>query len=98
MSRPRQTKETREQDAKNAFRMEIKLQRVQLDMTQGELADFAGMDRSVLSRFLADPDKLNVGRLRRIIQALALDPVVILQLLGYDSKTIQAINRETKSA
>ena len=98
MSRPRQTKESREQEAKEAFRLEIKLQRVHFDMTQGERADQAGMDRSVLSRFLAEPDKLNVGRLRKIIQALQLDPLIILPLLGYDNRTIQNINRQEKSA
>lgn len=95
MSRPRQTAESREKAAKDAFRLEIKVQRVHYDMTQGELADVAGMDRSVLSRFLADPDKLNVGRLRKIIHALDLNPVTILALLGYEPRVIQNINKES---
>ena len=95
MSRPRQTAESREKAAKDAFRLEIKVQRVHYDMTQGELADVAGMDRSVLSRFLADPDKLNVGRLRKIIRALDLNPVTILALLGYEPRAIQNINKES---
>ena len=44
MSRPRQTKESRDAAAKDAFRLEIKLQRVLYDMTQGELADEVDMD------------------------------------------------------
>ena len=94
MSRPRQTAESREKAAKDAFRMEIKLQRVHYDMTQGELADEVEMDRSVLSRFLADPDKLSVGRLRKIIHALDLNPKTILALLGYEPRVIQNINKE----
>lgn len=94
MSRPRQTKESRETAAKDAFRLEVKLQRVRNGMTQGELADYADMDRSVLSRFLADPDKLSVGRLRKIIRALDINPLTILTLLGYDIKDIQKMNKE----
>ena len=95
MSRPRQTTESRDAAAKDAFRLEIKLQRVHYDMTQGELADQAGMDRSVMSRFLADPDKLSVGRLRKIIRALDLNPLTILALLGYEPSVIQNINKES---
>lgn len=94
MSRPRQTMESRDAAAKDAFRLEIKLQRVHYDMTQGELADHAGMDHSVMSRFLADPDKLSVGRLRKIIRALDLNPLTILALLGYEPRVIQNINKE----
>ena len=95
MRRPRQTAESREKAAKDAFRLEIKVQRVHYDMTQGELADVADMNRSVLSRCLADPDKLSVGRLRKIIHALDLNPLTILAVLGYDPRTIQNINKES---
>lgn len=94
MSRPRQTRESLEAEAKNAFRQEIRVRRVLLDMTQGELADQADMDRSVLSRFLADPDKLSVGRLRKIIHALELRPDIILALLGYEPKEIRSFIQE----
>ena len=95
MSRPRQTAESREKAAKDAFRQEIKLQRVRYDMTQSELADHADMNRSVLSRCLADPDKLSVGRLRKIIHALDLNPLTILAVLGYEPRVIQNINKES---
>lgn len=97
MSRPRQTKESRDAAAKDAFRLEVKLQRVRCDMTQGELADFADMDRSVLSRFLADPDKLSVGRLRKIIEALDISPLTVLALLGYDPKKLRNQVKELNS-
>lgn len=84
MSRPRQTRESREAAAKDAFRLEVKLQRTRYGMTQGELADCADTDRSVMSRLLAEPDKLSVGRLRKIIHTLEIDRNIVLALLGYE--------------
>lgn len=89
MSKLRKNKEDLIQAAKESFRLEVKLQRVRFDMTQGELADQVDMDRSVLSRCLADPDKLSVGRLRKIIQILDIEPEIILALLGYSQKQIK---------
>ena len=94
MSRPRQTAQSREAAAKDAFRLEIKLQRVRFGFTQADLAEHEDMDRTVLSRCLAEPDKLTLGRLRKIIQALHLDPLMILALLGYEPRVIQNINKE----
>ena len=94
MARPRKTKEGQIQSTKKAFQLEVKLQRVRLDMTQGELADAIGMNRSVLSRSLANPDKLSVERLRRIGQTLDLNPLTILALLGYESKVIQSMLKD----
>lgn len=89
MSKLRKTKEDMIQAAQESFQLEVKLQRVRFDMTQGELADRVDMNRSVLSRCLADPDKLSVGRLRKIIQILSIDPEIILALLGYSQKQIR---------
>ena len=89
MSRPSQTAQSREAAAKDAFRLEIKLQRVRFGFTQAELAEQADMDRTVLSRCLAEPDKLSVGRLRKIIQTLSIEPEIILALLGYSQKQIK---------
>lgn len=94
MSRPRQTKESREAEAKAAFRTEVKIRQLQLDMTQADIAQAADMDRSVLSRSLMEPDKLSVGRLRKIIQAMDLSPVIILGLLGYDRKVTGKLEGE----
>ena len=89
MSKLRKTKEDMIQAAKESFQLEVKLQRVRFDMTQGELADQAGMDRSVLSRFLADPDRLRVEQLRNIIRVLDIEPEIILALLGYSQREIK---------
>lgn len=91
MSRPRVTPEMAIDAAKQAFRQEVKIQRVRYDLTQGELADIAGIDRSVMSRLMANPDKIGVGRLRTIIRTLSIDPVVILRLFGYTDKDIRSL-------
>lgn len=83
MSRARQTKEMKIAAAKDAFRIEVKVQRIHHDMTQGELAKYADVHPSVMCGLLADPDKISVGRLRKIIEALDLNPTTILNLL-YD--------------
>lgn len=87
MSRFKQTQEQMEAAAKAAFRQEVKVNQLLYDMTQADIARQADMDRSVLSRCLSDPDKLTVGRLRKIAQALQLNPLTVLGLI-YDRKTI----------
>lgn len=94
MSRPRQTRESRDTAAGEAFRLEVRLQQVHHDMTQGEVADQAGIDRSVLSKFLRDPGKFRVEQLRGVIRTLDISPLTILALLGYEPKIIQNINKE----
>lgn len=88
MSRFKQTQEQMEAAAKAAFRQEVKVNQLLYDMTQADIARQADMDRSVLSRCLANPDKLTVGRLRKIAQALQLNPLTVLGLI-YDRKTVQ---------
>lgn len=92
MSRPRINPE---EAAREAFKMEVKVQRVYRDMKQSELADEIGVVPSVMSNLLANPDKISAGRLRKIIRALSLDPTVILAFLGYTAKEIQNISKST---
>lgn len=91
MSRLKQTQEQMEAAAKAAFRQEVKVNQLLYDMTQADIARQADMDRSVLSRCLANPDKLTVGRLRKIAQALQLNPLTVLGLI-YDRKTVQNLS------
>ena len=88
MSRPRMTPELAEEKARKDFQLEVKLQRVKLDMSQKELGEQVGISAPFMCELLADPDKLSVGRLRRIIQALDMEPTTILRLLGFDNKTV----------
>lgn len=92
MSRPRINAE---EAAREAFRTEIKVRRAYCDMKQSELADEIGVVPSVMSNLLSNPDKINAGRLRKIIRALSIDPVIILAFLGYTPKEIQGISKST---
>lgn len=94
MSRPRMTPELAADKARKDFQLEVKLQRVRLDMSQRELAETVGISAPLMSELLADPDKLSVNRLRSIVNALAMDPVTILHLLGFSDKDIAALARE----
>lgn len=87
MSRPRATPET----AKAALVQEIKVRRVEIEMTQGQLADEVGVAPSVMSALLKDPDKISIARLRAIIRAISPDPAVVLAALGYTNKDIQKL-------
>lgn len=95
MSRPRITPEMAAETAKKNFQMEVKIQRVRLDMPQRELGDRIGVVPSVMSSLLANPDKISVGRLRGIIHALDLDPLVILPMLGFSEKDIRKLQEPT---
>lgn len=91
MARPRMTPELAEEKARKDFQLEVKLQRVRLDMSQRELGDQVGISAPLMSELLSDPDKLSVARLRSIIRALDMDPMTILRLLGFDNKQISQI-------
>ena len=93
MSRPRMTEELRRVKAAEGFRKEVRVRRAHYDMTQAELAQEIGMDKGVLCQNLKNPDKLTVGRLRGIIQALELDPLAVLALLGFDEKTVRQLTQ-----
>lgn len=82
-----------EEAAREAFRREVKARRVYRDMEQQELADEIGLGPSRMSELLSDPDKISTGRMRKIVHALKPDPVVVLSLLGYTTKDIQAITK-----
>lgn len=97
MSRPRVTPEMALDAAKDAFRLEVKLQRVRREMTQGEVADMAGIDKSRFSFLLANLDKFYVGQLRAVIRVLGIDPATILRLLGFSDKEIRRFREDAKN-
>lgn len=92
MSRPRMTPELAVEKARKDFQMEVKLQRVRMDMTQKELGLQIGVVPSAMSELLANPDKISVARLRGIVRALDMDPATILRLLGFDNKAISGFD------
>lgn len=78
--------------AREAFRKEIRIRRAELDIKQHELADQVGIVPSAMSKLIADPDKLSVERLRKIIKTLGPDPIIVLKLMGYSQKDLKALN------
>ena len=91
MSRPRMTPELAAEKARKDFQMEVKIQRVKLDMSQRELGAAVGISAPLMSELLADPDKLSIARLRSIIRTLNLDPVTIMRLLGFAEKDLRSL-------
>lgn len=88
MSRPRMTPELAEKKAREEFLTEIRIQRAKLDMSQKDLGVQVGVSAPSMCELLADPDKISVARLRKIIRALDIDAAVILRLLGFDSRIV----------
>lgn len=90
MSRPRMTPELALENARDAFQMEVKLQRVRLDMSQRDLGSALGISAPMMSELLADPDKLSIARMRSIVRTLNMQPMTILRLLGFSDKELRA--------
>lgn len=88
MSRPRMTPELTERKAREDFLKEVRIQRAKLDMSQKDLGVQVGVSAPSMCELLADPDKISVARLRKIIRALDIDAAVILRLLGFDNRTV----------
>ena len=86
MSRPRMTPEMADEKARRDFQKEVKHRRVELDITQKDLGEQVGVSAPSMSELLSDPDKISVGRLRRLVRVLNLDPGTVLRLLGFDTK------------
>lgn len=95
MSRPRKTPELIADNARKAFQLEVKLQRVRFDMSQRELGEVLGISPPQISDLMANPDKLSVERLRSIVQALSIDPLTVLHLIGYSDKDLKGFVQES---
>lgn len=94
MSRPRVTRQEAMEAAKKAFQREIKIKRIDYEMSQSALANLIGVGSSRMSILMANPDQLTVERLKKIISILDIDPEIILALLGYTKKQIDALKRK----
>lgn len=72
--------------AKADFLREIKVKRAQFDILQRDIGEEIGLSTSATSSLLSRPDDISVGRLRKIIAMLRLDPVIVMALLGISVK------------
>ena len=96
MSRPKMTPELAADKAKKDFQVEVKLQRVRMDMSQRELGEVVGISAPVMCELMANPDKISVSRLRSIVQALNMDPVTILHLVGFSDKDLREFMQDAQ--
>lgn len=87
MSRPRKAPE---EHADDKFRREIRVKQGYYDlMTQTELAVRCDIPQSTLSKRIAKPENFTVAELRKIINTITPDPIIVLGLLGYSTKDIK---------
>lgn len=83
-----------EELAMDNFRREIRVRQGYYDlMSQRELAASSGIPQSTLSKRFASPGNFTVDELQKLVAALAPDPFVMLQLLGYSDKQIARIKK-----
>lgn len=82
-------KQYEEKYALEDFKTEIRIQRARFDMKQYELASAMETAPSTLSERLSDPGSFTVRELRGLVKTLSPDIAIMLQLLGYDSKSIK---------
>lgn len=75
--------------AKTDFLREIKIKRAQYDILQRDIGAEINLSVSATSSLLSRPDDISVGRLRKIIAMLRLDPVIVMALLGYSVKDLK---------
>ena len=93
MARPRMTPELAADNARKAFQKAVKHQRVEFDMSQKELGEALGISAPQISELMANPDKLSIERMRSIINALDIEPLVVLRLLGYSDRAIKQLSQ-----
>lgn len=74
--------EIRAQSARFGFRSQAALSR--------ELA----CAQSTVSELLRDPCVIPLGRLRKLVKVLKLDPVIVMKALGYTEKELRARFKE----
>lgn len=88
MSRPRVNSE---EVARAAFLREIKVKRAMYDIRQRDIADELGLAPCTMSSLLSRPDDISIGRLRKIIAMLHLDPMIVMAFLGYSPKELKQL-------
>ena len=74
----------------------LREKRKEKNMSQRELGEAVGISAPLMSELLSDPDKISVARLRSIIRALDVDPMIILRLLGFTDKALRSLGKDAE--
>lgn len=70
------------------FRREVLVRLAYMGIQQHDLAEFLGVCDGTVSVMLRNPEKIQVDRLRKMIDYLQLEPDAILRFMGYRGKDI----------
>lgn len=57
--------------------------------SQTSLGNALGVCQATASNYLRNPNTIQLGTLRKMVQLLRLDPVIVLKVLGYSTKDIK---------
>lgn len=71
------------------FRRDVLARLALLGIQQHDLAEHLGVCDGTVSIMLRNPEKIQVKRLRKMIDFLGLEPTSILRLCGYEPKQIK---------
>lgn len=84
-----------EKDATKDFVAEINAQRGRYGLTsQKALGEEIGVCQATAGNYLRDPQSIPLGKLRKMIKVLRLDPLAVLIFLGYSRKDLKSIALE----
>lgn len=73
---------------------EIKAQAARLGYdTLESLGQAVGMTRQTISKYLKDP-MAYIGTMRKMVQTLKPDPVIVLRVLGYSTEDIKKLRKD----
>ena len=85
-------KQNAERYARENFQAEIRRKQGERDlMSVRALSREVGIPATTLGPKLEEPDKLKVEDLKKLVAVLTPDPMAVLALLGYDSKTLRRV-------
>lgn len=70
----------------NDFRKVIKCQMAARDLHQKDLAAPLGVTPAQISNLIRDPEKMNIDKLRKLVEFLAIPPEAVLAFTGCRTK------------
>lgn len=81
-----------EKYAAEDFRKEVRMRQGERDlMSKTALAEAAQLPRTTVTKRLAEPMTMTFGEFRKLNEAVKLDPVAVLPLLGYSARDIKKL-------
>ena len=64
---------------------------VNKDLTQAELADRLGVTDTTVGRWIAHPERLNIGQLRKLVEVLGIEIVPVMKAIGYRERSVKEV-------